>query len=50
MKIYRLFIGILLFGITLVLVGCETTENADEDDPKPWTRRESWEGGVGVPF
>jgi hypothetical protein len=50
MKIYRLILGIFLLGMMIVLIGCETTGNTDTDDEKPWTRREPWEGGVGLPF
>lgn len=50
MKIYRLIFGIILLGLFIVFTGCESTGNSDEDDPKPWTQSEPWEGGMGVPF
>ncbi len=42
-----LFLGFFI----AVLIGCETLENGDDYDTKPWTDREPWENTMpGVPF
>ena len=50
-KIGLLLVAILLAFFVALLTGCETLENGDDYDTKPWTGRESWENSMpGVPF
>ena len=52
MKKIELILVALFLGVFIALLaGCETLENGDDYDPKPWTDRESWENSMpGVPF
>jgi hypothetical protein len=52
MKSFGSSLAVLLLALfVVVFAGCETLENGDDYDTKPWTDRESWENSMpGVPF
>ena len=52
MRAIKLVLAAVLLGLCIAgLIGCETLENGDDYDTKPWTERESWENTMpGLPF
>ena len=52
MRTIKLVLTAVFLGLCITaIIGCETLENSDDYDPKPWTKRESWENTMpGVPF
>jgi len=52
MMTIKLVLTAVFLGLCITaIIGCETLENSDDYDPKPWTKRESWENTMpGVPF